>query len=62
MSACEQNMTDDHGELFMEYHDGLIYASSPSEHLPVLTHLILEKDLGGYCSPTCIMISTQGKH
>lgn len=55
-------MTDDHGELFMEYHDGLIYASSPSEHLPVLTQLILEKDLGGYRSPTCIMISTQGKH
>lgn len=27
MSACEQNTTYDHGELFMEYHDGLIYAS-----------------------------------
>lgn len=61
MSACEQNMTDDHGELFMGYHDGLIYGSC-SEHPPVpLTDLILKKDSGGYCSPvTFIMISTQG--
>lgn len=45
MSACEQNVTDEHGELFMEYHGGPIYASSHSEHpLALLTDLILEKD------------------
>lgn len=62
MSACEQNMTDDHGELFVEYHDGLIYARSHSEHPPVLlTDLILEKDSRGYCSPvTCDF--AQAKH
>lgn len=39
MSACEQNITDDHGELFMM---AFIYASSHSEHLQVLlTDLIL---------------------
>lgn len=56
MSACEQNMTGEHGELFMEYHDGPIYASSHSEHPPVLlTDLILETDLGGYCSPVSLV-------
>lgn len=64
MSACEKNMTEEHGELFMKYHDGPIHDSSRSENLPVLlTDFILEKDLGGYCSHvTCIMISTQRKH
>lgn len=39
MSACEQNIPDDHGELFMT---AFIYASSHSEHPQVLpTDLIL---------------------
>lgn len=44
-SGAINDMTDVHGEVFMEYHGGLSYASSHSEHPSVLlTDLLLEKD------------------